>query len=357
MPLTESALEAHGARLLARKSEWGITRIADITQLDWIGIPVATAFRPAGRTLSVAQGKGKTRQQAQLSALLEAVEFASAENLRPDLLGVRASDLDLPYDLLDIASPTTSLLSPQAPLDWVHGQTVRGNLPVTIPYDRTRVFSEDTPGWRPPFVHSDSTGLAAGFDRPWALDHAMLEILERSATRAATLHPDQVLDLDLSSVASGWCTDFIERFIKQEGFVSVRYLPSADGIHTFKAAVWSEDFPCMAIGVASDRSKEKALSACLAEAAQSRLTAISGVRDDLPDIYAPMRTGLAGKPLPAAVQVPWSDLPDDSPSGEDDTSFLIRTLTEPTGQEPVFRVLHEDPDLVVVRVIGFGFYS
>ena len=36
----------------------GITRIADITGLDHIGIPVVLAVRPAGRSLSVARAKG-----------------------------------------------------------------------------------------------------------------------------------------------------------------------------------------------------------------------------------------------------------------------------------------------------------
>lgn len=36
----------------------GITRVADVTGLDDVGIPVHQAIRPASHTLSVSQGKG-----------------------------------------------------------------------------------------------------------------------------------------------------------------------------------------------------------------------------------------------------------------------------------------------------------
>jgi ribosomal protein S12 methylthiotransferase accessory factor len=38
----------------------GVTRIANVTGLDRIGIPVAIAVRPNSRSVSVAQGKGQT---------------------------------------------------------------------------------------------------------------------------------------------------------------------------------------------------------------------------------------------------------------------------------------------------------
>ncbi len=37
---------------------FGITRVANVTGLDCIGIPVVAVYRPNSRSLSVAQGKG-----------------------------------------------------------------------------------------------------------------------------------------------------------------------------------------------------------------------------------------------------------------------------------------------------------
>src|SRR5215472_9591286 len=57
----------------------GITRLADVTGLDWIGLPVYQAIRPNSRNISVSQGKGLTRAQAKVSALMESLESFHAE--------------------------------------------------------------------------------------------------------------------------------------------------------------------------------------------------------------------------------------------------------------------------------------
>ncbi|MEV6575650.1 hypothetical protein [Streptomyces sp. NPDC051577] len=46
--------------------EFGVTRVADLTGLDCIGLPVWTAIRPASLTLSTSQGKGATALLAML---------------------------------------------------------------------------------------------------------------------------------------------------------------------------------------------------------------------------------------------------------------------------------------------------
>src|SRR6185295_14826201 len=63
----------------------GITRVAEVTGLDRIGIPVALAVRPNSRSLSVSQGKGALKDEAFISAVMEAMELAAAERL-PDCL-------------------------------------------------------------------------------------------------------------------------------------------------------------------------------------------------------------------------------------------------------------------------------
>src|SRR5688500_3384005 len=53
----------------------GVTRVADITRLDTIGIPTYQAIRPTSRTLAVSQGKGVVPELAKLSAMMEAIEL------------------------------------------------------------------------------------------------------------------------------------------------------------------------------------------------------------------------------------------------------------------------------------------
>src|SRR5204862_1033387 len=69
-------------RIRPRLRAAGITRLADVTGLDWIGVPVYQAIRPNSRTLSASQGKGLTPAQAKVSALMESLELFHAEELR-----------------------------------------------------------------------------------------------------------------------------------------------------------------------------------------------------------------------------------------------------------------------------------
>jgi ribosomal protein S12 methylthiotransferase accessory factor YcaO len=84
--LTVERIKPHLARM-------GITRVANITGLDRIGIPVVAVIRPNSRSISVSQGKGLNLDAATASALLASVESFHAERIRlPLLLG---SDHDL----------------------------------------------------------------------------------------------------------------------------------------------------------------------------------------------------------------------------------------------------------------------
>ena len=87
---------------------FGITRLAEVTGLDRIGIPVWMAIRPNSRTLAVSQGKGLTDAAAQASALMEAAEIASAERFPVPRRVATARDLfsagELPISLNNLVA-------------------------------------------------------------------------------------------------------------------------------------------------------------------------------------------------------------------------------------------------------------
>ncbi|MFJ8025534.1 hypothetical protein [Streptomyces sp. NPDC096311] len=74
------------ARIAPLLTAAGVTRIADVTWLDDIGIPVYQAISPANNHLSVYQGKGLDHISAKVSAAMEAIERWHGANLdtRPD---------------------------------------------------------------------------------------------------------------------------------------------------------------------------------------------------------------------------------------------------------------------------------
>ena len=58
-----------------------ITRVADVTGLDVLGIPTVMVARPNSRAISVAQGKGLDIWAARTSGIMEALESFHAERL------------------------------------------------------------------------------------------------------------------------------------------------------------------------------------------------------------------------------------------------------------------------------------
>ena len=86
--------EATLARVLPLAPRMGITRVAVLTGLDVIGIPVAAAVRPNSRSIAVHQGKGVTLAAAKASAVMEAVETFHAENVALPLRLAAFGELD-----------------------------------------------------------------------------------------------------------------------------------------------------------------------------------------------------------------------------------------------------------------------
>src|SRR3989337_2772973 len=69
------------ARTIKLLPRIGVTRIANITDLDRVGIPVFSAIRPsaAAGAISTYSGKGFTETNARISAIMESFERCLAE--------------------------------------------------------------------------------------------------------------------------------------------------------------------------------------------------------------------------------------------------------------------------------------
>ena len=85
------------ARIAPLLPRFGITRLARVTGLDCIGIPVWNAIVPNARSIVVNQGKGLTDIDAKVSAAMEALERTIASN--PVLTTRLCSGLDLTADV------------------------------------------------------------------------------------------------------------------------------------------------------------------------------------------------------------------------------------------------------------------
>jgi ribosomal protein S12 methylthiotransferase accessory factor len=157
---------------------FGITRCADITGLDCIGIPVYVAVRPQGRILQTSNGKGLTHVDAQVSALMEAIEHWHAEHpVAPIRRACRAELTAKGRRALSPrgleGGPPTGRVDRLA-LDWVEGVELVSGEPAWIPAYAASYHRDQ------PFAFSYN-GLASGNHPVEATLHALYEVIERDS--------------------------------------------------------------------------------------------------------------------------------------------------------------------------------
>ena len=272
-------------------TRFGITRVAPVTGLDVVGIPTVMAVRPLSRNLSVAQGKGLTLTAARVSGIMEAIEQAVAEDIRTLRLYGSARELKR---LGRIARVDRLLRGPlafdaDAQIFWLQAKDLSSGEPVLCPYE---VVHLDLRVPEPPgagYFSVDSNGLASGNDALEATCHALFELIERDATaRFYRMAPSEQVArrVRLSSVSDADCLALLERYQRAGVDVAVWEITSPLGVAAFLCDVLDRPEHALrglsrARGMGCHSQREIALCRALCEAAQSRLTLISGARDDI----------------------------------------------------------------------------
>lgn len=344
-----------------RLSEFGISRVADVTGLDIIGIPVAVAYRPLSRTLSVSQGKGHSHLLAKISAVMESVEMWHAEFAcpRPLHTAVPARDLDLPYGLTDLAQHEGSLLTARSPLDWVAATGLISGRSIPVPRQCVELTSLAGQAWHPRGLLVSSNGLASGNTYAEAALHALYEVVERDALSQLSAAPgDPRRTLQVDTITDPMCTPLIEQIIAKGVFLDVVEVPNRWNVPCFAAFVWSEDFALLTAGSGAHSSASVALCRAVTEAVQSRLTIISGARDDLTASYSHVLRGSTRQPVIDPNSTPYTDVLNTF-SGtftniDTELDWICRSVTETTGHEPLAVDLSTHEDFAVVKVISPG---
>ncbi|HEY4453176.1 MAG TPA: YcaO-like family protein [Pseudonocardiaceae bacterium] len=336
-------------------ADYGVTRVADITGLDVLGVPVVMAVRPLGRTLAVSQGKGQTLLLAKLSAVMESMEFWHAEFHHPPLSyrELPASELDLPYGITQLAAGPDALVTDCTPLDWVDAVGLCGGGRVPVPA-RIVTLPEDQRSWVPPGLQWSSNGLAAGNSLAEATLHALYEVIERDAVSRRDLTAIQYVDP--ASITEPHCADLIARIAAGGATLRITHLPSRFAVPCFGATVWGPDFPVSCLGWGAHLDAGVAVSRAVTEAVQARLTAIAGSRDDLPPIYHQARTGTQ-EPRPAeGSPLSWADVESIGPGAFDDLAeelaWVSAKVVDVIGVEPVRVDLSTVEEFAVVKVLA-----
>lgn len=323
-----------------RLPDYGITRVADLTGLDVIGLPVWTAIRPASRTLSTSQGKGATGLLAKLSAVMEAIELWHVEQPLPVAAYGPATEVapDFPLAALPLTTPHPQDTLARIVWEWTAGTGLVSGQEVLVPVDVVRRRMQ-RPDWSPDLLRATSTGLACGNTREEALLHGLFEVVERDVL----FQDGQLGGRRRTLIAPGTVEDphgreVIDRLLGAGMALEVALVHSPFVLPVCVAYLWSEDHPVTFAGGGCHSNPAIALTRAVTEAAQSRLTAIAGTRDDLPtdpagvDVppFRPARTdGLTSWPEATAHFSP--------PGGgfADQVGNVARRIARVTGHEPV----------------------
>jgi len=270
----------------------GITRVADVTGLDRIGIPVVVVCRPNSRSLSVSQGKGTTLDAATASGIMESIESWHAERVDQPLLcgsydelrhGRRLARID------DLPRTTYGGFHAHLPLLWIEGFDLLERESVWMPFELVHTnYTLPRPTGAGCFLAS-SNGLASGNHLLEAVVHAISEVVERDGTTLFHLLDDDekmARGVDLAGVSDERCRGVLDRYSASDVAVAVWDTTTDVGIPSFSCII-SEDeqnpFRLLpsAGGMGCHPVREIALLRALTEAAQSRATIIAGSRDDL----------------------------------------------------------------------------
>jgi YcaO-like protein with predicted kinase domain len=276
---------------------FGITRVANVTGLDRIGIPVWMCIRPNGRSLSVSQGKGLSHELAQASAVMESIECHHAEHLPPPCVVASYRSVRRRHDVLSprqlLRGVRWNAYQDGHAIGWLRGIDLASGAPVLVPRARLDLDWSRTPPDAGLF-QATSTGLASGNTRSEALCHALFEVIERDSEwrwRRLSVKAQDASEIAPDSVSAPMLRHLLDRFAGAGISVQMWDITSRTGIPAYSCAI-DETSPFGPIrtfgGSGCHLSKEIALSRALTEAAQSRLTFIAGSRDDLfPHEYDP----------------------------------------------------------------------
>lgn len=358
-----ATLEQTWRRFAKARKRAQLTRLADLTGLDTIGIPVFAAIRPMGRSLSTQQGKGITPDAARISALMESLETWTAENLElPVIHGSYRSLRARAVDIRRLPRPR-GRLDLDARLRWVTGWDIAQDREILVP---EQAVTLDTTFTRPPLFDISSNGLASGNVLVEAIVHGLCEVIERDA-EAAWRRAGGDRRIVLDTITDPVCTQLIERITAAGARVFVWDL---GGIIPVIACAIMEDpnEPAWRTlgfyqGFGAHLAPEVAIARAITEAAQTRLTYIAGGRDDFfpfdyeratdPELLAEIWDRLAA---PCDDPASFDDLPRTTTRGLGEDLEVLVEILRAAGSDQVIVVdlTHRELKVPVVKVIVPG---
>lgn len=347
----------------------GLTRIANITGLDRIGIPVTIGIRPNSRSVVTSSGKGSTLDAAVVSAAMESIELYCAEMIDLPEITLSYAQLAQKYPVIALEHlhlRETSLFNVNQLEQWCLGWDIIQQTRVAVPVQA--VSMNYSRFWYQDFANlgsfeMGSNGLASGNHFLEALSSALYEVIERDAVSChleAFWQTNRLRRVRLETIASPLVLDLLAKFEAAQ-VVPILFDCTVDTeIPVYRAYLYDPSGRAPnSHGYGAHLDPEVAMLRALTEAAQTRAIVISGARDDLfHQYYTTLRikrnssyeaSNLASNPPTIDARGRVSEA---TGSFEEDIEIILKKLQRGgVNQVIVFDLTPPDWDISIVRVI------
>jgi len=310
--------------ILPVSSNIGITRLADITNMDILGIPNFSAVLPGTEDyIWVYSGKGHTRMDAKASALMESIERYSSlpSGNRNKMIQGSYKEVSKVSKILhpsNVVEPMILEYDDEMIMDFLSGYDLVNNDRILIPAPLALFRYSPKPPAINPFAYHHTNGLASGNVLEEAICHSLCELIERDATSLAELNasalPYNFLrtmtkylsdngleidpvdgtefvdddskypDVDISNIDFKPISNLVKKFNDAKIPLIIKDITSPIGVPTFNASSieWiTEDYGYLAEGHGTHPDARIALLRAITEVSQTRAANIQGARDDL----------------------------------------------------------------------------
>jgi ribosomal protein S12 methylthiotransferase accessory factor len=355
----------------------GLTRIANITGLDRIGIPVTISYRPNSYSVVTSSGKGTTLEAAMVSAAMEAIELYCAETIELSEINLAYAQLAENYQVIPLDNlplRENSLFNVNRPEQWCLGWDILNQNEVAVPVQTVSMNYHRF--WYKDFTSlgsfdMGSNGLASGNHFLEAISSALYELIERDAI---SCHLEALIQgygmpgyrmprLRLETIEYPVVLELLAKFEAVQ-VVPILFDCTVDTeVPVYRAQIYDPAGRLPSShGYGAHLDPEVAMVRALTEAAQTRAILISGARDDIfHQYYTALRMqknsgsearSLASNPQTVDARIRKSQA---ASTFEEDIEIILEKLKRAgLNQVIVFDLTPPEWDISVVRVIVPG---
>jgi ribosomal protein S12 methylthiotransferase accessory factor len=268
----------------------GITRLADITGLDRIGIPTTLAIRPNSKTLSNSSGKGFSLEAAMASGAMEAIELFHAEECDLASFQLSYEQLGKSYSRIPtsgLALTKDALFNDRWPYTWTLGWDIMNQREVPVPLAMVHMALGHR---RLRELHSfqlTSNGLASGNTMLEAINAGLFEVIERDAVTChrllweETRQPPPVVRID--TIGHPLVQELLDRLTAASVEAVIFDCTVDTAVPVYMAYIYDLVLRHIGLfrGYGAHLDPEIAMVRAITEAVQSRAIYIAGSRDDV----------------------------------------------------------------------------